>query len=114
MPVVHVEDRHAKIEGKTGQVGFVEVSSAREDGSSVSVDKTCFVLSVFEVGGGVDQNADLAVGNDRRTCLTFRIKSTKKHIYKKAKSESIGTWPPSPSSTGTVSSSWLQPSTAST
>ena len=66
MPVVHVEDRHAKIEGKTGQVGFVEVSSARENSSSVSVDKTCFVLSVFEVGWGVDQHADLAVGNDRR------------------------------------------------
>ena len=90
MPVVHVEDRHAKIKGKTGQVGFVEVSGAREDGSSVRVDKTCFVFSVCEVGWGVDQNADLAVGNDRRTCLTFRIKSTKKHIYKKAKSESIG------------------------
>ena len=71
LPVVHVEDRHAKIEGKTGQVGLVEVSSAREDGSSVSVDKTCFVLSVFEVGWGVDQNAHLAVGNDRRKGLSM-------------------------------------------
>ena len=71
MPVVHIEDRHAKIEGKAGQVGFVEVSGAREDGSSVSVDKTCFVVSVFEVGWGVDQNADLAVGNDRRKGLSM-------------------------------------------
>ena len=64
MPVVHVEDRHAKTEGKTGQVGFVEVSGAREDGSSVSVDKACVVVSVCEVRRGVDQNAHLAVGND--------------------------------------------------
>ena len=61
LPVVHVEDRHAKIEGKTGQVGLIEVSGAREDGSSVSVDKACFVVSVCEVRRGVDQNADLAV-----------------------------------------------------
>ena len=71
LPVVHVEDRHAKIEGKTGQVGFVEVSGAREDGSPVSVDKACVVLSVFEVGWGVDQNADLAVGTDRRKGLSM-------------------------------------------
>ena len=71
LPVVHVEDRHAKIEGKTGQVGLVEVSSAREDGSSVSVDKACFVFSVFEVGWGVHQNADLAVGNDGRKALSM-------------------------------------------
>ena len=61
MPVVHIEDRHAKIKGKTGQVGLVEVSGAREDGSSMSVDNACFVLSVCEVRWGVDQNADLAV-----------------------------------------------------
>ena len=54
MPVVHVEDRHAKVEGKTGQVGFVEVGGAREDGSSVSVDQACVVVSVFEDGWGVD------------------------------------------------------------
>ena len=54
MPVVHIEDRHAKIEGKAGQVGFVEVSGAREDGSSVSVDKACVVVSVYEVRWGVD------------------------------------------------------------
>ena len=71
MPVVHVEDRHAKIEGKTGQVGLVEVSGAREDGSSVSVDKACFVVSVCEVGRGVDQNADLAVGNGRGKGLSI-------------------------------------------
>ena len=71
MPVVHVEDRHAKTEGKTGQMGFVEVSSAREDGSSVSVDQACFVVSVCEVGWGVDQHADLAVGNDRRKGLSM-------------------------------------------
>ena len=70
-PVVNVEDRHAKIKGKTGQVGFVEVSGAREDGSPVSVDKTCFVLSVFEVGWRVDQNAHLTVGNDRRKGLSM-------------------------------------------
>ena len=72
-PVVHVEDRHAKTEGKTGQVGFVEVSSAREDGSSVSVDKACVVVSVCEVGWGVDQNAHLAVGNDRRKGLSMLL-----------------------------------------
>ena len=71
MPVVHIEDRHAKIKGKTGQVGFVEVSSAGEDGSSVSVDKTCVVVSVFEVGWRMDQNANLAVGNDRRKGLNM-------------------------------------------
>ena len=71
MPVVHVEDRHAKIEGKTGQVGFVEVGGAREDGSSVSVDKACVVVSVCEVRWGVDQNADLAVGNDWRKGLSM-------------------------------------------
>ena len=71
MPVVHVEDRHVKTEGKTGQVGFVEVGGAREDCSSVSVDKTCFVVSVCEVGRGVDQNANLAVGNDRRKGLSI-------------------------------------------
>ena len=71
MPVVHVEDRHAKTEGKTGQVGLVEVSSAREDGTPVSVDKACVVFSVFEVGWGVYQNADLAVGNDWRKGLSM-------------------------------------------